>query len=198
MKPERTSGLVTRWVHLYTRDLPSGIAERRAGEIAADLHDHIAHERASGTPDGRIAMSILSRMARGMLADVAWRRHLHPTEGDLMKPLVAVLVAAIGVAALALVLDSPALVLLAVIAIVGVSVVTFAQTVQTAMQGNFLKPYIAILAGTLAVAALAITAIVFGESDDAPGLVLLGTVLIGTVIVGAFSLGVRTAQGSRR
>jgi hypothetical protein len=198
MTPERTSRLVTGWVRLYTRDLPSTIAERRAGEIEADLHDHIAWERAAGTGDGRIAMSILSRMARGMLADVAWRRHLHPTQGDLMKPLVAVLVAAIGVAALALVLDSPALVLLAVIAIVGVSVVTFAQTVRTAMQGDFLKPYIAILAGTLAVAALAITAIVFGESDDAPGLVLLGTVLIGTVIVGAFSLGVRTAQGTRR
>ena len=198
MTPERTSRLVTGWVRLYTRDLPSAIAERRAGEIAADLHDHIAYERASGTADGRIAMSLLSRMARGMLADVAWRRHLHPTEGDLMKPLVAVLVAAIGVAALALVLDSTALVLIAVAAIVGVSVVTFAQTVREATQGNFLKPYIAILAGTLAVAALAITAIVFGESDDAPGLVLLGTVLLGTVIVGAFSLGIRTAQGSRR
>ena len=114
-----------------------------------------------------------------------------------MKPLVAVLLAALGIAALALVLDSPVLVLVAIAVIVGISVVTFAQTARTALAGNFLKPYIAILAGTLAVAALAITAIVWGESDDAPGLVLLGTVLIGTVIVGAFSLGIRTAQGSR-
>ena len=118
--------------------------------------------------------------------------------GDLMKPLVAVLVAALGIAALALVLDSPLLVLIAVAGIVGVSVVTFAQTVRTAVEGNFLVPYIAILAGTLAIAALAIFAIVWGESDDAPGLVLLGTVLIGTVIVGAFSLGVRTARRSSR
>ena len=115
-----------------------------------------------------------------------------------MKPLVAVLVAALGIAALALVLDSPALVLLAITVIVGISVVTFAQTVRTALAGDFLRPYIAILAGTLAIAALAITAIVLGESDDAPGLVLLGTVLIGTVIVGAFSLGIRTAQRTRR
>jgi hypothetical protein len=203
MTPERASRVVARWVRFYTADLAPSVADRRVEELDADLHDQIAHERAVGTADGRIAISVLSRMVRGMLADLTWRGHVHPMKGDrmredLMKPLVGVLVAALGIAALALVLDSPALVLVAITAIVGVSVVTFAQTVRTALEGNFLGPYIAILAGTLAIAALAIFAIVWGESDDAPGLVLLGTVLIGTVIVGAFSLGVRTARASRR
>jgi hypothetical protein len=38
------------------------------------LHDHVAHERARGTSDRRIALSILSRMARGVMADASWRR----------------------------------------------------------------------------------------------------------------------------
>ena len=49
MTPERMAGLVARWVRLYTRDLPAPVAQRRIDEIDADLHDHIAHERAAGT-----------------------------------------------------------------------------------------------------------------------------------------------------
>ena len=74
MTPERISTLVSRWVRVYTRNLPSALAERRIGEIEADLHDQIATERAQGIADGRIARSILSRMVRGMGADLAWRR----------------------------------------------------------------------------------------------------------------------------
>jgi hypothetical protein len=78
--PERTSALVLHWVRLYTRDLPTEVAERRAGEIDADLHDHIAHERAIGTGDGRIAVSVLSRMVRGIGADALWRsEHIKAT-----------------------------------------------------------------------------------------------------------------------
>jgi hypothetical protein len=73
MTPERMARLVARWVRFYTRDLPAPIAERRAHEIDADLHDHIAHERARGSSDRRIALSILSRMVRGMAADASWR-----------------------------------------------------------------------------------------------------------------------------
>jgi len=68
--------LVARWVRFYTRNLPAPIASRRIDEIHADLHDHIAHERARGTSDRRIALSILSRMVRGLPADTSWRgRH---------------------------------------------------------------------------------------------------------------------------
>jgi hypothetical protein len=66
---------VARWVRFYTRALPTRVAHRRVDEINADLHDHIAHERAHGTSDRRIALSILSRMVRGVAADSSWRGH---------------------------------------------------------------------------------------------------------------------------
>lgn len=115
-----------------------------------------------------------------------------------MKPLVAILVAALGIAVVALVLDSPALVLLAILAIGGVILGTFALTVRTAYEGAFLKPYVAVLASALGLAALGVSAIVVGERGDAPGLVLLGVVLITSVVVGAFAFGIRTAQRSTR
>lgn len=73
MTPERMAELVARWVRFYTRDLPTPVAQRRINEIDADLHDHIAHERAHGTSDRRIAFSIVSRMVRGLAADASWR-----------------------------------------------------------------------------------------------------------------------------
>jgi hypothetical protein len=73
MTPERMAELVARWVRFYTRSLPPPIARRRIDEIDADLHDHIAHERADGTTDRRIALSIAARMLRGLAADVSWR-----------------------------------------------------------------------------------------------------------------------------
>jgi hypothetical protein len=45
MTPERMAELVARWVRLYTRDLPTPIAQRRVDEIGADLHDHIAQRQ---------------------------------------------------------------------------------------------------------------------------------------------------------
>lgn len=73
MTPERMAELVARWVRCYTRNLPPPVAQRRIGEIDADLHDHIAHGRAHGTRDRRIAAGIAARMARGVAADVSWR-----------------------------------------------------------------------------------------------------------------------------
>ena len=74
MRPERVAALVERWVRFYTRDLAPSLAARRAEEIRADLHDHVEDERSLGTPEPRIARAIVSRMVRGMAADVAWRR----------------------------------------------------------------------------------------------------------------------------
>jgi hypothetical protein len=48
------------------------------------------------------------------------------------------------------------------------------------------------LAAALGVAALGVAAALFGEADDAPGLVLLGMLLI----LSAYALGVRTTQRS--
>jgi hypothetical protein len=139
MTPQRAAELVARWVRFYTGKLPAPIAQRRVDEISADLHDHIAYERSRGRSDQRIALSILSRTARGLTADASWRGRVRPWKGDLMKSFVAILAAALGVAA------------------------------------------------------IGVVAIMYGETDDAPGLVLLGILLI----VGAFALGVRTAQRSR-
>jgi hypothetical protein len=49
------------------------------------------------------------------------------------------------------------------------------------------------LATAIGIATLGVAAAIFGEADDAPGLVLLGILLIGS----ACALGVRTAQCSR-
>ena len=78
MTPERMADLVARWVRRYTRHVPSPIAERRIDEIDADLHDHIAHERAEGRPDRRIALPNASVMVhqpsggyQGQASDIA-------------------------------------------------------------------------------------------------------------------------------
>jgi hypothetical protein len=126
-------------VRFYTRALPTTIAQRRVDEIAADLNDHLAHERARGTSDRRIALGIVSRMARGLIADASWRRQARSREGDVMKS------------------------------------------------------FFAMLAIPLAIAAVGVVAITYGESDDAPGLVLIGILLV----VAALAFGVRTAQRSR-
>ncbi len=76
MTPERGAALVARWMRFYTRDVPAAIARRRIKEIDADLHGHIAHERANGTSYRRVAVSILSRMVRGVAADFS-RRDRH-------------------------------------------------------------------------------------------------------------------------
>jgi hypothetical protein len=114
--------LVARWVRFDTRGLPTPIAQRRIDEINADLHDHIAHARAHGTKDRRIALSILSRMARGLTADASWRRRVRPRKGSLVKSLLAILAIAIGVAAIVLggIDDAPGAQLLGILLILGV------------------------------------------------------------------------------
>jgi hypothetical protein len=131
---ERAAGLVTRWVRCYTWQLPAPYAERRIGEISADLHDHIVHERVRGVSDRRIALSILSRMLRGLAADAFWRGRIRPWGADLMKSFAAVLAAALALALVGILAilygsgdDSPGLVLIGVLLIVG----SFAIGVRT-------------------------------------------------------------------
>jgi hypothetical protein len=201
--PERAAELVTRWVRLYTRDVPTPIAQRRVNEIGADLHDHIAHERAHGISDRRIALGIASRMVRGLAADAAWReRHAkaraHPsTLEEAMKTNKALHRSAVRVAlGVALVLSLPLVAMLitddvvwslADFVVAGVLLATIGVALELAVRkaGN--------LAAALGIAAVGVAAAIFGEADDAPGLVLLGILLV----VSAFALGVRTAQRSR-
>ena len=203
MTPERMAQLVARWVRFYTRDLPTPIAQRRIDEIGADLHDHIAHERANGVSDRRIALGIASRMVRGLAADASWRGRqatgaARPSTLEktmrmnkaLYRPALRV---AIGVA---VILSVPLVVTLLSdgeawsvgdFVAAGVFLTAIGVVIELAVKrvGN--------LALAIGIAAVGVLAGVFGEADDAPGLVLLGTLLI----VSACALGVRSVQHSR-
>ena len=203
MTPERVAELVARWVRLYTRDLPIPVAQRRVDEIDADLHDHIAHERATGISDRRIALGIASRMVRGLGADAAWRgRHVktaaHPsTREEVMKTSKTLYRSAVRVAlGVAFVLSVPLVAILitddvvwslADFAVAGVFLAAIGVTLELALRRA------ANLATALGIAAVGVAAAIFGEADDAPGLVLIGILLI----VSACALGVRTAPRSR-
>ena len=131
MTPQRMARLVAAWVRLYTSSPPAA-AQRPIEEIDADLHDHIAHERARGTSERRIALGIAGRMARGVAAGV--------------------LVAGTG-----LLLQARSL------------------------------PFRA------AAVAIAVAACLYGNADDAPGLIMFGCLLI----AGTVALAVRTALRSQ-
>jgi hypothetical protein len=199
MRPERVAGLVARWVRLYTRNLPAGIAQRRIDEIEADLHDHVAHERTGGTNDSVIARTIASRMLRGLPADVSWRgrqaklARRSPLEQPMRKSTVhrSALRVALGVA---LILSLPLLGTLIgdmvwsladfVLAGVLLTVIGVALELAARKAGN--------LPAAFALAALGLVAAAAGGSDDAPGLVLLGLLLIAS----ACALGLRSARHS--
>jgi hypothetical protein len=194
MTPERAAALVTRWARLYTRDVPGPIAQRRLEELSADVQDHIAYERSRGTSDSRIATGVLSRMVRGMAADLSWRRHTKISKGESMKPLIALLVAGLALAAAAFVADSPLILLVSVAAMGLVILGAFVMGVRAAQERGFTVPYLGVLAGGLGLGALATAAIVVGSRDDAPGLVLLGIVLITAAVTGVLAVGLRSAQ----
>jgi hypothetical protein len=203
MRPERTAGLVARWVRFYTRDLPPPIAQRRVDEIDADLHDQIAHDRANGIGEHRIALGIVSRMVRGLAADAAWRERqakaarrpstleeTMKTSKMLHRSAVRVGLGVAIVLSLQLVgmlISDDVVWSLADFVAAGVLLTVIGVALELAVRkaGN--------LATAIGVAALGVAAAVFGEADDAPGLVLLGILLV----VSACAFGVRTAQRSR-
>jgi hypothetical protein len=193
MTPERMAGVVARWVSLYTRNLPPAIAERRSDEIDADLHDHIAHERACGTDDRQIALSIADRMVRGLAADASWRRRMirhRSTRKEVMKK-----------SAIRVGLATAFIVLLPLVAMQFTDEVDFgvfdfvAAAVLVAGTGVLLevavrKPRAVVYRACAA--AIGVAAIVLGQLDDAPGLILFGLLLI----AGAIALSLKTALRS--
>jgi hypothetical protein len=190
MTPERMSGLVARWVRFYTRSLPEPIARRRIDEIDADLHDHTEHERARGTGDRRIALSIAARMARGLAADLSWRSNRKEAMSNSTRRSVIRVALVTG-----LILLIPAVMMLVSDdAAWGVFDFVFAGVL---LAGTGLLLELAArkprnLALNVAAIAIGVAAIAFGEADDAPGLVLFGLLLI----VGTVALAVRTAVRS--
>jgi hypothetical protein len=199
MTPERMAELVARWVRFYTRNLPPPIAQRRIDEIDADLHDHIAHERANGTKDWRIALSIAARMVRGLAADASWRAQTiahASTPKEVMKMSKTAYRSAVRVAlATAFILLLP-LVAMQITDEVDWSLADFAFAGVLLGGTGLLLELAARKPGNIAYRAAAIAigvaAIALGEADDAPGLVLFGCLLI----AGTVALAVRTAQRS--
>ncbi len=196
MTPERMAALVARWVRRYTRNLPRPVAERRIGEIDADLHDHIAHERAHGTKDRRIALGIAVRMLRGVAADASWRGEMlarSSTPKEVMKMSrrsyvrVGLVTAAILMVPLLGMLFSDG-------TNWGVFDFVFAALL---LGGTGLLIESALkrprnLGFRIAAVVIAVAAMALGEADDAPGLVLFGCLLI----AGTIALTVRTALRS--
>jgi hypothetical protein len=64
--------LVRGWVQLYTRGLPDGVRDGRRDELEADLWDEAAEAADLGN-ERLIGRARLSRLLRGMPADIAWR-----------------------------------------------------------------------------------------------------------------------------
>jgi hypothetical protein len=199
MTPERVSELVARWVRIYTRNLPAPVAERRIGEIDADLHDHLAHERADGTADWRIGLGIAGRMLRGLAADASWRSQMiarHPTRKEPMQPSTPARRSVLRVALVtALVLLVP---LIGMLVSDGTDWGVFDFVFAGALvAGTGLLLELAArnprsIALRVAAAAIGVAAIALGEADDAPGLVLFGLLLI----AGTVAMTVRTALRS--
>ncbi len=183
MIPERLARLVARWVRFYTRDLPAPIAERRIQEIDADLHDHIAHERDRGRSDRHIALDILGRMLRGLGADLSWRRHAGARRVAVRVALATAFILLLPLVAMQVTDEvdwGVADFVFAGILLGGTGLVLHELAVRRAGKVVF---------QALAVA-IAVAAMLFGEADDAPGLVLFGCLLI----AGTIGLAFRTAQ----
>lgn len=198
MTPERVAALVARWVRCYTRGLPPSVAQRRVDEVAADVCDHVAHERARGADDSRIARSLASRMIRGLVADVSWRgahTTTRPEETMRTRSTLARLVRRVPLG-VAVVLAIPTLAMVfgdAVawtwrdFVVAGVLLGVIGVTIELARSKSG-KP-----AASVGVAVLGVAAAVFGEADDSPGLVLIGLLLI----LSAGALAFRLIQRSR-
>jgi hypothetical protein len=170
--------------------VPEPLAQRRIHEIDADLHDHTEHERARGTGDRRIALSIAARMIRGLAADLSWRSNRREAMSNSTRRSVLRVALVTG-----LILLIPAVMMAAGgDADWGVFDFVFAG-VLIAGTGFLLELAVRrprSLALNVGVAAIGVAAIAFGEADDAPGLVLFGLLLI----VGTVGLAVRTAVRS--
>jgi hypothetical protein len=199
MSPERIARLVARWARLYTHGLPAAIAKRRIHEIRADVHYHIAHERAQGTADRQIALRIASRMIRGLAADAAWREHQaklaasHPTTKQRNRRYRSALRVVLGVG---LILSVPLVAMLFTDQVVwslsdfvlaGALLATIGVMIELVINrtGNRLT--------AIVIAAVGVAAAVLGNADDAPGLVLLGILLI----LSAGAVGLRAVQARR-
>jgi hypothetical protein len=200
MSLERIVGLVTAWVRFYTRGLSVPVADRRVEEILADLDEHIAHERSTGSSDRRIMRAVAWRMLRGVAADLAWRGGQAKAHAPAPKMEVTVKTNRTFQRSAARVTLGVALILSLILVgtltsdgwnwsvgdfvLAGVLLAAIGGALELAVHrtGNVVLAVV--------IAALGVAAALLGGADDAPGLVLLGVLLI----ISGGALGVRRAQ----
>ena len=65
--------LAMLWIVLYTAGLTEAQKANRRSEILSDMHEQLAFTQAQSYGPASISMSIASRTARGMVADILWR-----------------------------------------------------------------------------------------------------------------------------
>jgi hypothetical protein len=188
--PERVAALIAWWVHRYTRGLPDAVAARRTEELAADVHDQLEE---AGADRHRLAWGLLSRMLRGLPADLRWRGRQpkeRAVESHLVRPVARV---ALGVA---LILAIPGLGMVfsdgvhwgvGDFVFMGVLLAAVGTVLELATKRR------GTIVGSLLVAVLGVLAAVAGNADDAPGLVLIGLLLLAA----AATMAARVPQRSR-
>lgn len=66
------------WVRRYTRGLPAEWREERRAELESDLWEQVSGAQARGQRLGVTQAILLSRCARGAVADLSWRRRARP------------------------------------------------------------------------------------------------------------------------
>jgi len=80
------SQLTRSWVAAYTLGLASTVREARRREISSDLWEHQQDAASDGTRLGAIGLSIVSRMVRGIPADLLWRTNVEGPQMDIRIP----------------------------------------------------------------------------------------------------------------
>ncbi len=199
MTPERMAAVVALWARFYTRRLPEEDARRRVDELAADVHDHIAHERARGAGEHRIVSSVAARMVRGMTADVSWRHertrrhrteeiHVNPTRRSVTRVATVTVVLLLIPLALMLVSDGADWGVFDFV-FAGAIIAGAGMLIELTLVTRGLAGYAVAGLGS----ALGAAAMIAGERDDAPGLVGLGLLLV----LGMVALTVRNVQRSQ-
>jgi hypothetical protein len=187
MRPERTAKLVLWWARRYTRGVPAAVAERRVGEIEADVHDQIEHDRTHGVRDARIACSLASRTLRGVPADLSWRRRQPRTPSGVRRSAVRiglVVAAILSVPFVATYFTDSVVWSAADFVAAGILLAVVVAGLELAVKRAGGRGF------PIGMAAAGIAVAIFGNADDAPGLVLLGILLV----VDACAIAVRRAQ----
>jgi len=84
MNAESAGRLVRAWVRLYTRGLPADVRVARTDEIESDLWSQHDEARSADRNVTGVATEIVTRLALGIPADVAWRLE----QGRLAAPRI--------------------------------------------------------------------------------------------------------------